>query len=488
MALIAVPVAGSSTADLARRTNAARAAGADLVELRLDTCATLGLDPLAAVGAICDLSLPVIATLRHRDEGGAWAGTPEERRAVYTRADAAGAAYVDVELRHAAALAFRGARARRIVSAHDFSGPGGDLEATVRAMFAAGAEVAKVAVTARDAADLARIERLCRWERRPLIALAMGEHGLPSRLLAGCWGSAVTFARLADDAGSAPGQPVVDELVGRYRLGRQRANTAVYGVIGSPIAHSLSPHIHNAALAELGLDAVYVPFRVEDAPAFWDACGGWIAGLSITIPHKEALAGRCDAVEAPAARIGAINTLYRQDGRLIGANTDVDAIRELLQLADGSLTGARCLVLGAGGVARALVCAAAELGARVTIANRTLARAEALAASSGAGAVPWEQAVAEPYDVLLNGTAVGMKAPEESPWPAAAHRPGTLVFDTVYTPLETRLLRDAEAAGARTICGLEMFLRQAAGQFQRWTGRVAPLDTMRRAALERLSP
>jgi 3-dehydroquinate dehydratase/shikimate dehydrogenase len=320
----------------------------------------------------------------------------------------------------------------------------------------------------------------------PLVAIAMGEHGAPSRHLAGVWGAAFTFARHEGSAGSAPGQPTVRELLDVYRLRAQKPSTAIYGIVGSPVAHSLSPQIHNAAFAHLEVDAVYARFRTEDVAAFWRACGGWISGLSVTLPHKQALLSLMDAAEPLVTDCGAMNTVYREDSRVVAANTDAIAITQCLEESVGSLAGRRVLVLGAGGVARALAFACARRGAEVAITNRTAARAEELARACGGVALDGDAARAWPYDILANGTAVGMGKPDESPWPADAHRPGTVVFDTVYTPLETRLLRDAEQAGATTICGVEMFIDQAVAQCERWTKLPAPEHLMRRVVLARL--
>ncbi len=492
MTAVVVPIHAARSEDLRAQADAAHRAGADLVEVRFDLCLQAGLPLDDAAAATTALPVPIMATLRHADEGGAWTGSESERRAFYEQLTWAG--WVDVEAGRFADPAWRGFRpaGRLVLSLHDFTGMGAALPTRVAGMYAAGAEIAKVAVTAGDAHDLAVIERLLRSERRPLISVAMGEHGLPSRLLAGVWGAAMTFAKLPG-GGTAPGQPTVQEVLGTYRLRAQRPHTRVFGVIGSPISHSLSPLIHNAALEHLGLDAVYVPFRVEDPARFWKDCGGWLSGLSVTIPHKESLQASMDGLEDLAAGIGAMNTVYRDgEGRLIGANTDAVAIAACLEAQLGTLHGRTVLVLGAGGVARAAVHACRDRGAEVRIANRTATRAKELAAETGCVAIDWNDAPAIPYDVLINGTAVGMRKEgrdlDESPWPAEAHRPGSVVFDTVYIPLETKLLRDAQLAGCRTICGLDMFISQAEGQFSRWFHRQAPGPLMRRVALERLTP
>jgi 3-dehydroquinate dehydratase/shikimate dehydrogenase len=486
MTQVVVPLSHPEPRFLIERSRRARDAGADLVEVRLDLCLAEGGSATAILDAIPALALPAIVTLRHAREKGAWDGDEAERLALYARADAVGAAWIDRELVFHAARPWRPQRAKLILSYHDFSGPGRDLAATVAAMRSAGADLAKVAVMARDAADLAAV-RAVHDGGAPVAAMAMGEHGLPSRLLAGAWGAALVFARLPDDAGSAPGQPTTDDLLGMCRLRSQTTRTRIYGVVGSPIAHSLSPLIHNHAFAHHGLDAVYAPFRVEDAPAFWDACGGWIEGLSITIPHKHALQGRMDDLEPLCDLVGAMNTIYRRDGRLTGANTDADAIRRCGERAvGGALAGRRALVLGAGGAGRAAAYALRAAGAEVAVANRTAARADELAREVGCRAVAWEAAAGWPADLLVNMTSVGLKAPVDTPWPHA-FRPGMAVFDSVYNPLETRLAREAAAAGCRTVLGLEMFIDQAVEQFRRWTGREAPAEAMRALCLQRLA-
>jgi 3-dehydroquinate dehydratase/shikimate dehydrogenase len=500
MVLVTVPIAAPTVAEVIAQTTQAKTAGADLVELRLDRCGEMA----ATIAAIPHLALPCIATIRHASENGGWTGDESARRDLLDEADRQGAAYVDIELAHLPNN-WRPQQAQLILSYHDFSGMGGDdalWDARIDRMRAAGPGiVAKIAVTAGDAADLARIERVYRVHGKngPLVAIAMGEHGYASRLLAGVWGGHIAFARLPDQSGSAPGQPFIADLLGMYRLRAQRRSTPIYAVIGNPIAHSLSPLIHNAAFAHLGIDAVYVPIRVDDAPAFWRACGSWIAGLSITIPHKHAVQELMAVVEPEARVIGAMNTIWRRDGVVTGANTDAPAITDCLvtTLRRGgegidSLRGKRVLVLGAGGAGRAAAFACRARGATVAVTNRTFARAEELAADCGCLALTDEQAATWTYDCLVNGTAVGMRnpdgtIPDETPWPAGRHRRGSVVFDTVYTPLRTRLLREAEAAGAITIRGVDMFIAQAAGQFTRWTGRDAPVELMADLVLRRLS-
>lgn len=486
MVQVIAPLAAATTDALVEQSRQAQAEGADLVELRLDLCLEHGASASDCIAAIPRLALPTVFTIRHASEGGRWSGSEAERLVLLSTADLAGAAYVDIELAHHQP-GWRPARAKLILSFHDFHSMGGDLVNIVARQRAAGADVAKLAVTAHDASDLTVIERLLRRGGGPLCAIAMGEHGLPSRLLAGAWGAAFTFGRLTGSDGSAPGQPTVRELVSLYRVKQQGPQTRIFGVIGNPVGHSLSPLIHNTALIHHGINAVYVPFLVSDAVAFWRACGGWIDGLSITIPHKHALLTTVDTLEPLAKRIGAMNTISR-DGHnhSVGANTDATAAATCLESELGTLTGRRVILLGAGGVSRGIAFALTERGAKLVIANRGRERAEELAKEVGAKVVDFDKAMTLPYDALVNGTSQGMDDPTISPWPANAHRRDSVVFDTVYTPLETKLIKEAQLAGARTICGLSMFIGQALGQYKRWFDVDAPDGLMHRVALERL--
>lgn len=485
MVLIAVPVSAADLANVAMQCGLAKAQGADLIELRLDQCAQQGADLKAIIAGIKNLPLPVIATIRHQSEGGFWAGSESERMALFAAADQAGAKYIDCELAFSAGLQPR-ANAKLILSYHDFAGMGPDPQELVARMRAAGADVAKIAVTPSDADEIAPIEALYHLIDFPLIAIAMGDFGLPTRLLAGAWGAHLTYARLESDKGSAPGQPVIGELLRMYRIKAQGKQTHIYGIIGNPIEHSLSPLVHNTAFAHQGIDAVYVPFLCKDAKKFWAACGDWIDGLSITMPHKQELIDAVDSIEKLAMRIGAINTIYRdENNETIGANTDAGAAVTCLERQCGTLQGLHALILGAGGVSRAIAFALVDRGAKVTIVNRTLDRAQELAAEVGAAALAADAPMPE-YDILINGTAVGMGIDAESPWPKDAHRPRSIVFDTVYTPLETKLIKEAQMADAVTICGLSMFIAQAQGQYNRWTNTEAPEALMHRVALERL--
>jgi 3-dehydroquinate dehydratase / shikimate dehydrogenase len=484
---VVIPIHAKNAASLRDLARRAHLEHADMVEVRLDRCTAAGAKLADVIDSIVRLPLPAIVTNRHPLEGGSWTGSEQERLDWLLRADAAGAAMIDVELAYCADLPEVEHHGALILSHHNFDGMSDDLEGIAAAMFDRGADIAKLVVTPQDAADLGKLERLSACcEPYQLLAIGMGPYGLPSRLLASAWNAPFTFARFDDDAGTAPGQPTVRELLKLYRIKQHGTETRIFGVLGNPVGHSLSPLIHNTALASCNIDAVYVPFQAHDAVAFWQSCKSWIDGLSITIPHKTALLNEVDELEPLAEAIGAINTIYRrEDGRTVGANTDADAALGCIRSQTGNLSGCPILILGAGGVARAIAFALHRERARVTIANRTRSRADTLAAEIGCQACALDEAEDVVYRVLVNCTSVGMNT-DDSPWPPAWHRPESVVFDTVYTPLETRLLRDAQTQGCQPICGLAMFSLQAIGQFERWCGIEAPTHHMHRVALEAL--
>ncbi len=493
---IVAPIHGTLPDTLIALSRQAQEQGADYVEVRLDLCAQAGAQLNDIIEHLNNLALPVLATNRHPDEGGAWTdefGSNDDRLRWLIQAEQAGAAWIDVELAHADHFTTLRSdkKSQLILSHHNFTGMNDDLSTIVQGMLDAGADIAKLALTPADAADLGTLENCYQeFPDHELVIIGMGEVGKPSRLLAGAWGAAFTFATIDSSQESAPGQPSIRELVERYRIHQQGPETRIFGVLGNPVGHSLSPHIHNAAFIEQDIDAVYVPFLATDAGAFWDACGEWIDGLSITIPHKSELQSRMSSLEDLAQSIGAMNTVYRNlEGACLGANTDADAALDCVRQHTGNLAGCRVLVLGAGGVSRAVAFALHAEQAEVTIANRTIERAQNLAAEVGCAAATLDDVknsdVDQLYHVLVNCTSVGMNS-DDSIWPADKHVQDTCVFDTVYTPLETRLLRDAHEAGCQPICGLSMFCLQAAAQYKRWTGMEAPMHVMRRVALEAL--
>ena len=472
-------VTASTTAELRRRRDAVRFA--EIVELRLDSLA----DPDVA-GALAGRTRPVIVTCRPTWEGGQFAGSETARRAILAEALARGAEYVDVEWKAGFEDLVASTGGRRVVlSSHDFEGLPTDLDARMAAMRATGAEVVKVAVTPRRLSDcltLAEAGRRHGGEQRPLVAIAMGARGLVSRVLPGRFGSSWTYA------GNMAGIGQVDArtLVEQYGIRRLGEATAVYGLTGSPIGHSVSPAMHNAAFRAAGLDAVYVPFEaadVEDFIGFATAFG--VAGASVTIPFKVPVVAHLASTSALAQTLGAVNTLRRTAEGWEGANTDVEGFLAPLRARGVELAGLRAAVAGAGGSSRAVALGLARAGAAITVHARDRRRAADVAALSGGAVGEWP-VPGGTWDLLVNCTPIGMHPDVDgTPLPAVSLT-GRIVYDLVYNPRRTRLLREAAAAGCETIGGLDMLVAQADEQFRIWTGARPAPGVMRAAAERRL--
>ncbi|MGE0591341.1 MAG: type I 3-dehydroquinate dehydratase [Vicinamibacterales bacterium] len=468
-------VSGATTAELVAARD--RVADADMVELRLDGLEDLSVETPAAV--LAGRRLPAIVTCRAGWEGGRFTGPEAAREAILRQALAEGAEWVDVEWRAGFAGLVREHAERIVLSYHDFAGVPGDLPAVAAAMRATGAAVVKVAVTPARLSEVLALRHLVSG---PAVLIAMGDRGLFSRLLPSRMGSRWTYAGAA-----APGQLSVERMRTEFRVETVTETTRVYGVVGNNVLHSLSPAMHNAAFAAAGVDAVYVPLLPVDFDDFLlFAEGVGLAGASVTVPFKvEALraAGSADAV---AARVGAANTLARTGSQWTATNTDVDGFLSPLAGAGVAvLPGVRCAVLGAGGAARAVVAGLVARGAIVTVHARREAQARDVAAAFGALVGAWPVPDGS-WDVLVNTTpAGGATARDESPLPGGPFG-GQLVYDLTYGPEEPRLLREARAAGCRTLDGLPMLVAQAEQQFAWWTGRPAPPGIMAAAARARL--
>jgi len=461
---------------------------ADIVELRLDYIHNLDLGRLLA-----HKPLPVIATCRPVDEGGRFSGDQSSRLRLLRDACRLGVDFVDIELKAWSGFNRQG-RTKRIISYHNFKETPVNLEDIGKRLDNTDADIIKLATMANSISDNLAIFNLLKKSQRPTIALCMGEEGLISRILTPKFGSFLTFASLSEGKESAPGQIPATELKSLYRFDEINEETEIYGVIGNPIAHSMSPAIHNAAFGRLGLNKIYLPFKVEEVVEFIEAFKAiGVKGYSVTIPHKERVLAALDEVDELAQKIGAVNTVVERGDRLFGYNTDSSAAISSLARALGesskrtALSGKRAVVLGAGGAARAIVFGLSQCGAKVTIFNRTVERAKRLAEEVGAKWGALSDVSKTKMDILVNATSVGMYPEiDETPVKKEVFRPGLIVFDMVYNPLETRLLREAKGAGCRCITGLAMFVEQAKEQFELWTAKKAPARLMREVVLKRL--
>jgi 3-dehydroquinate dehydratase / shikimate dehydrogenase len=477
-ALLCVTVTGATTAELRKRRD--EVVDADLIELRLDSVS----DPSVAA-ALAGRQCPVIVTCRPAWEGGHFAGSEEERRRLLVEALQLGADYVDVEWRARFDDVIAGVGGHRIVlSMHDFDGVPADLAAQVQSMRATGADVVKVAVTTKKLADCVPLLELGAHASPPgrLVVIGMGACGAPTRILASRFGSAWTYAGALRDVG----QLDAHRLVTDYHFQSVTDTTDIYGVVGGSVVHSVSPSMHNAAFRATHTDAVYVPLPAADADDFVTFGRSIrIKGASVTIPHKIALFERVDELYAVARRVGAINTIKVENDRWIGGNTDAQGFLEPLRQ-QIPLDGVRVSLLGAGGAARAVAAALAATGCPLRIHARDRAKAHAVAALVAADVGPWPPEDGS-WDLLVNATPLGMYPRVDETPIAKNHLTGRYVYDLVYNPPMTRLLREAGEVGCQTIGGLDMLVAQAHEQFQWWIGRKAPAGVMREAALKRLA-
>jgi 3-dehydroquinate dehydratase/shikimate dehydrogenase len=476
--MLCVTVTGETTAELRQKRDAV--ADADLIEMRLDTVR----DPTPAA-ALAGRRLPVIITCRPTWEGGSFTGSEDERKRILAEALALGAEYVDLEwrARFDDLIAQTGGR-RIILSSHDFHGVPIDLTARIHAMRSTGAEVIKLAATMSSLSDCVPLLELgaAVGRRGAIVLIGMGPYGAATRILATRFESAWTYAGTVHDVG----QLTADSLLRDYHFRSITGSTGIYGITGGAVSHSVSPAMHNAAFRAARLDAVYVPMPAvsgDDFIAFGRAIG--LCGASVTIPFKVSLFDAVDEVYAVARRIGAINTVRVDNGRWVGGNTDASGFLEPLQ-ERMSLNGQRVAVLGAGGVARAVVVALQSAGCSIRLHARNRAQAEELAVLSPVEVGPWPP---EPgsWDVLVNCTPVGMyPRVEETPLEPSLLT-GRVVYDLIYNPPATKLMRDAAARGLQTLGGLEMLVGQAREQFEWWTGSKPRPGVMKDAARRRLA-
>lgn len=464
------------------------------VEFRLDSLPR----PAAVLPALRrflaeNSAVTAIATCRRAPNGGNFGGTLEEELEILRKAARIGCRIVDVEIESAETASqeqldrFRAALDRAdaelIVSFHDFSRTR-MLDRAANRISSFEPDYVKVVSTARTLADNLAVLRLIE-NRAPsgrIVSMAMGEEGLPSRILGPREGSAFTFASLADGEETAPGQITARTLRTLYGPGRLTSATRIFGVAGNPIAHSLSPLMQNTAFGRAGVDAILLPLKVHAlADLLTFALELPMSGLAVTMPLKQEILPHLAQMDPLVKRIGACNTVrIGADGKLFGYNTDVAGVVRPLERRL-RLKGARIALLGAGGAARAAVFGLVEQGAEVFLVNRTHENAVKLARSAGAAALRHQKLRAMRFDVLINSTPCGMTGSKE-PLPLAADELNAdLVFDMVYNPMKTPLLKLARSRGIPVITGAEMFVQQGARQFEIWTGKTAPEAEMRRA-------
>ena len=459
--------------------------GAKLVELRLDYIrGAVNLKRLLA-----DRPCPVVIACRRERDGGKWPGSEEQRLMLLRTAIAEGVEYVDLEDDIAAQVPRYG-KTKRIISLHDFRKTPDDLEVIHHRLAALNADIVKIATMANSPHDNVRMLRLVKNAPVPTIGLCMGDIGTPTRVLIGKFGAPFTYATFHHERVLAPGQLSYEQMRDIYRYDQINAETEVFGVVADPVGHSLSPLIHNAAFAQAKMNRLYLPFRVprEHLARFMDECEELdIRGLSVTIPHKEAVIEKLHQADGAVRGIGAANTVVFKDKQRFGYNTDYRAAMESLEEAVGGkdhaedvLEGKACLVLGAGGVGKAIAYGLIRRNAQVTVTDGDANRSIQLSQKLGCKHVDWELRTAVPVDIVVNCTPIGMHPNvDDTPYAKTQMKPTMVIFDAVYNPENTLLIKEARSRYCKVVTGVDMFVRQACLQFTLFTGEEAPADLMR---------
>ena len=460
---------------------------ADMIELRVDGLESVELDSPTLEGLIATIPRPVILTFRATEEGGYRLLTKSERRAFWLNNFDSHAAFFDIETDLVDELISLDANtqpdwSRVICSHHDFSGVPRNLTDIYEQMTFTPARTLKIAVTANDIVDCLEVFKLLEravQEKRDVIALAMGNAGVVTRILGPSRGSFLTYGSLEKHTGTAVGQVVAADLKSIYRIDQINRDTMITGLVGLPVMHSVSPHMHNAAFKSAGLNAVYLPLEVGDLGGFFKRMidprtreiDWFIRGLSITAPHKTEVIKYLDWIESSAKEIGAVNTIVVENERLHGYNTDADGFLEPLLQRIGMLAGARAAVIGAGGAARAAIYALQQQSVDVDLFARNADNASEISQQFQISCKPLISAKFSSYDVVVNTTPLGSigKKLDETPAVAEQLLGSRLAYDLVYNPIETEFLRQAREAGCEVVGGLEMLVAQAKLQFKLWT-------------------
>ena len=468
---------------------------ADVIELRFDCVNENEIDAIITHIAGSALNKPLLATFRSPEQGGNRQITIEQRKEFWRNLPPSSFWAADLEEDIADV---QPAVENRIVSFHDFGGTPNDL-ANIYERLAASDGIIKIAVQANDITDaipLWKLLELAKSEGRHIIPIAMGEAGKWTRILGLAHGSPLAYASLESGSETAPGQISARDLTEIYCAKTLNANTAVYGIIGGNTSYSMSPYIHNAAFRAKNLNKVFVPLQTTTLDEFIRRMVKPetreielnFAGFSVTAPHKQAIIRHLNEIDESAKAIAAVNTVKIVDGKLFGFNTDAEGFIHPLKNAYENLRDARAAVVGAGGAARACIYALRKEGADVTIFARDTQKARNLAEEFNTAIESLTQNSYSGFDFLVNTTPLGTIGISENDTVAASDQLNNvkLVYDIVYNPAETRLLREAKAAGAQTINGLEMLIGQAVRQFEIWTGTDAPKETMLSAARDKL--
>ena len=498
----------------------ALAAGAEILELRTDYLENLTIDLvknlIAETKNATEQSLPVIVTCRDQKQGGVRPYTEQLRIEILAEAVRSGCDFIDCEYENFLSAAAQemlkpvladNSNTRLILSIHDFKSRFDDINRLYQDILTAcPTAIPKLVYTANHINDCFEAFDLLHNTSGDSIVFCMGAGGLVSRIIAKKLGSFVTFASINTEAATAPGQLTIEQIKGLYRYDSIDADTELFGVIANPVGHSLSPAIHNACFADEGVNKLYLPLLVEGGREEFDEflnnvlTREWLdfKGFSITIPHKQNALNFVKAkdgfIEPLAEKIGAVNTLIiGTDGKLSAYNTDyaaaLDAITSTMGITRADLKDLPVAIIGAGGVSRAIVAGLSDVGAGIKIYNRTVEKAEKLAAEFNCDFAPLRDLSNVEAKLLINCTSIGMHPNiDATPFPQEGLKEDMVVFDTVYNPAETLLLKQATKAGAKTIDGISMFVNQGLAQFKLFTNTDGNAELMRKTISNCLSP
>jgi 3-dehydroquinate dehydratase/shikimate dehydrogenase len=475
----------------------------DLIELRFDSLDSeeLGAEDITTLTKSMSRILgaatrvPCITTFRPKQYGGFRSISDLERENFWNQGNETDLADLEEDV---VAWSSYWLWSERICSFHDFSNSPPELGPIFERLARTGVDIVKIAVQIDDAVDAIQVWSLLEHSGIQTIPIAMGEAGKWTRILGLAYGAPITYAAPANEPGTAPGQLTAKDLTDVFRVKELDRETQIYGVVAGDTSYSLSPYMHNAAFKATVLNSVFVPFQVRDLEAFvrrivrreTREVNINVRGLSVTNPHKQTIIPLLDELDPTARAIGAVNTVKIDGNKLIGFNTDAPGFIEPLERAMRDIRDARVAVVGAGGAARACVHALSAAGAHVVLLARDVAKAEVFAQELGIDVDQLATGSGRPLtaDILVNATPLGTRGALENESVATADelRNVKLVYDLVYNPAETRLIREAKSAGAQTLGGLDMLIAQGAKQFAIWTGGEAPLATMRMAVEKRL--
>ncbi|GER32937.1 shikimate dehydrogenase [Striga asiatica] len=505
--LICAPLMAQSVEQTLNEMQQAKMEGADVVEIRLGCNPSF--EPLRDLKILLENKpIPVSVVCRSSWEGAQHKVDEKEQLQALMLAKDLGADYIELELEVASALfkedkmsQFKSSKI--IVSCYldSLTASKEDISQLVAKMQSTEADIIKLVSNAADITEIVDVFELLLIRQTSLIAYCTGERGLISQLLSFKFGGVFVYGHI--EGHEIPGLPSIDSLTQAYGVKNIDKNTQVFGLISKPVSHSKGPLLHNPTFRHVGYNGIYVPMFVDDLKAFFNVYSNPdFAGFSVGFPYKEAIVDFCDEVHPLAQFIGAVNTIIRRpsDGKLIGYNTDCeaaisaieDALKEctnLERIHSSPIKGKLFVVVGAGGAGRALAFGAKTRGARILVFDIDFDRAKSLAAAVSGEALPFENLLnfkPEKGTILANATPLGMHPNvDRIPVPKESLMDYKLVFDAVYTPKKTRLLKEAEIAGAIVVSGVEMFLRQAAAQFSLFTGQTAPEEFMRGIILEK---